>query len=385
MALFFYSQLGEFNMVKKPQPGQGDYGITYSEDENFIMTSTVGQLVLEYHNNRYATYPIGFYKQVSLSGNKFSKMSKIVSEVTGLSEEELKKNVEDYLSDVTADSQPLSVTPAKGLTYERFLALMKQADKLLGGGSNYSRLYMKSNAQIPRTYEQALTEYDDILKKDRLSGAYARLFCDYMGILLAILPVFIAVTRGLRDRRAKAAEVIYSHRASSLTVIAARYLSMLVMMVLPVFLLSIYPLTECIINGNSIGITVDYAAFLKYTLGWLTPTIMVSLSVGVFLTELTESALAILVMGIWWIISLFTGIANMQGGYGLNLIPRHNTLGNYQEFIKGLPTLELNRIAYTVLALLLAAAAVIVYDWKRKGRLNAHGKIFKHRKSKLKA
>jgi hypothetical protein len=385
MALFFFSQMSEFDIIAKPQPGQKDYGITYSEDKNVIMKSTISMLTMEYYNNRYAAYPIGFYKQVTLSGKKFDKMSQIISEATGLSIKELKQMYEDYLSTVNMYSPRITVTPAVDLTYERFQVLMKQADELLGGGSNYSELFMKSNAQVPMTYEGALAEYNEIITKDHLSGAYARLFCDYMGIVLAILPVFIAVTRGLRDKRAKAGEVIYSHRISSFTVIVTRYLSMLVMMVLPVILISAYPLANCMIYGSSTGITIDYLAFLKYILGWLLPTIMVSLSVGVLLTELTETAIAILVQGIWWFISLFMGLVNMQGGYGWNLIPRHNILGNYKEFIESFHTLALNRITYTVLAILLTAAAIAVYDMKRKGKLIVHGKIFTRRKNQPEA
>jgi hypothetical protein len=380
--LFYYSQLGEFQIYEKPLPNQEDYGFKYSEDENVIMNTTVSQLVMEYFNNRYAAYPIGFYKTVTLSGNKFDKMSKIVAEVTGLSEDELKTTVENYLSDVTAASDPIKVAPAENLTYERFLELMKAADKLLGGGSNYSSAFMQSNARVPMTYEDALQVYNKILEKDHLTGAYARLFCDYMGILLAILPVFIAVTRGLRDKRAKASEVIFARKVSSFSIIASRYLAMLVMLLLPVLLLSVNPLLQCISYGKSIGTLVDSLAFIKYILGWLLPTIMVSLSVGVFLSELTETAIAIFVQGIWWFVSLFTGMANMQGGYGWNLIPRHNTLLNYDRYRENFHTLLINRITYASIAIVLIMAALLVYEMKRKGRLILRGKIFTNRKNK---
>jgi hypothetical protein len=384
MVLFYYTQLGEFKIIDEPQPGQEDYGIKYSEDETVIMSSTINRLVLEYVQNNYITYPVGFYKRVTLNDKKQTKMGEITSEVTGLSLTELNETVEKYLGKVTVYSEPISVNPSVSITYERFLQLMKQADKLLGGGSNYSKMFMESNAQVPKTYEDALKEYNEILDKDHFTGAYARLFCDYMGIVLAILPVFIAVTRGLRDRRARASEVIYSRRASSVTVITTRYLAMLVMLILPVILITGYLTIQCITYGNSIGINTDSMAFIKYIFGWLLPTIMVSVSVGVFFTELTETALAILIQGIWWIISIFTGISQMFGGYGWNLVPRHNVLGNYSLFHDNYYQLFLNRITYASIAVLLIIAAIIVYELKRKGKLIVHGKILLHRKSKSK-
>ena len=75
------------------------------------------------------------------------------------------------------------------------------------------------------TYEDAAEAYNTLTEKDRLSGGYARLFSDYMVIFLGILPVFLAVTRGLRDRRAMMQELIYTRRCSSFTVVTSRYLS----------------------------------------------------------------------------------------------------------------------------------------------------------------
>jgi hypothetical protein len=384
MIAFFNSQIGEFQIYERPQPGQEDYGIMYSEDETVIMKTTVGRLAMEFFNNKFISYPIGFYKQVILSGNKYEKMSEIVSEVTGMPEKELKQLVENYLSTVSLYTGSITITTPESLTYERFLKLMKQADKLIGGGSNYSKTFMKSNARVPKTYETALAEYEEIIQKDQVSGAYARLFCDYMGIILAILPVFLAVTRHLRDRRAKISEVFYSRSISSAAVILSRYLSMLAMLLLPVLLLSISPTIQCIVYGNSIHASVDQLAFLKYIFGWLMPTIMVSISVGVFFTEITETAIAILIQGIWWFVSIFTGAVNINGGYDWNFVPRHNTLGDYATYIDNFHILAINRIAYTIIAILLILASIYVYDKKRRGELIARGKILPNRKSKSK-
>ena len=98
--------------------------------------------------------------------------------------------------------EALQAEPLGNLTYERFGELMDEADKILGGGSDYGKEERENSAREPMTYEEALEEYEVLTEKDRLTGGYARLFSDYMVIFLGILPVFLAVTRGLRDRRA---------------------------------------------------------------------------------------------------------------------------------------------------------------------------------------
>jgi hypothetical protein len=363
--------------IEKPKPNQESYGEQYSDDETIIMEATINNLVREYVYNKYATYPIGFYKEVILSGNKYEKMSGILSEVTGLPINEVEKLNETFFLETYE-----GINPPNELTYEHFLELMKKADKILGGGSAYSETFMKSNVRLPVTYEEALEKYNMVLEKDKLTGAFARLFSDYMGIMLGILPVFVAVTRGLRDKRAQVSQVIYAHSISSKNVIFSRYLAMVVMITLPVIILSILPTLQGIYYGKSLGVDVDMFAFIKYIIGWLIPTIMITTSVGVFITELTETAFAILIQGLWWFVSLFMGVGNLVGNYGWNLMPRHNSVGNYKAFIDNLDILVVNRLTYTIVAILILIASVFVYEYKRKGRIEANGKHISNRKSK---
>ena len=206
----FTTQLGEMDIRTEPQKGQADYGYKTSTDEADIMKSTLGALVQEYMRGSYTTYPIGFYKSVTLNEKEEQQIGEIVRETTGISgPEEAEEIVESWYEAQRAaagDSQEimmnnLEIAPAAGLSYDRFTELMDQADAILGGGSSYGETYRSSNAQVPKTYDDAITEYRELTEKDRLTGGYARLFSDYMGIFSGLLPVFLAVTRGLRDRR----------------------------------------------------------------------------------------------------------------------------------------------------------------------------------------
>ncbi len=391
----FTTQLGEMEIDEEPQPGQESYGYRQSEDPDIIMRSTLGQLTEEYVRENYTTYPIGFYKNVTLNEKDDARIGQILEETAGIAGRESAEQVREewYAAQNGQDSadnmenmmyqEPLKVKPADGLTYEHFTELMDEADKILGGGSNYGKEYREKNAQVPMTYEDAVKEYDALIEEDRLTGGYARLFCDYMVIFLGILPVFLAVTRGLRDRRSMMQELIYTRKCSSLTVIVSRYLAMLVMLTLPVLILSLNPLLKCMSYAGKAGIAADTLAFVKYTFGWLFPTIMIVSALGMFLTELTDTAAAVLVQGAWWFIAVFGGVDRLKGGmYGWNLMPRHNTELNWQGFHGGFAQLAANRLFYMAAALLLVALTVFIYSQKRKGRLHIRGKILANRKSK---
>ncbi len=114
-----------------------------------------------------------------------------------------------------------------------------------------------------------MKDYESIINNDKVSRAYARLFSDYMGIVLAILPIFLAVTRVLKDKRAKAAQVIFSKKCSSTVIILSRYLAIISMIIFPLILISITPTLQSIYSADSNGITADYFAFIRAIFGCL--------------------------------------------------------------------------------------------------------------------
>lgn len=387
MVLFFASQMGQMDMEKAPEKGLEDYGVKPSKDKNIIMSATLGMLAGEYAEGRYTTYPIGFVKSVTLGKEEEAKVGEILKEATGLDKEEIEEKIDEFYenSGGIITSRPV-LEPLESLSYGRFEEIMQEVDDMLGGGSSYALDSLGDNGSEPKTYEDAVKEYEELVQKDGYTGGYARLFSDYMVIILGILPVFLAVTRELRDRRANMQELIYVRRSSSMTIIASRYLSMVVMILIPVFALSIQPLASCVTYAKTAGISVDYLAFAKYIAGWLLPTVMVVTALGMLLTELTDTALAVLVQGAWWFVSIFMGAKTMDGGrYGWNLIPRHNTILNYSGYQEGFSQLLSNRILYASLAVIAVSVTAWIYSQKRKGRMNIRGKISANRKSQSNA
>lgn len=353
---FGFTQLGaELDPIEPPQPGHASYGVKYVDDPERIMEGAIASLREEFEANNYPAYPppFRFYKNVKLGDAEQAEMKGIVSQLT--------------------DSRP---------TYERFKELAARADKLIGGGSKYdpSKLYLFGQAD--KTYEEALAEFNVIVDKDRITGALARLFSDYYGIVLGLFPVFVSVALGLKDRQASMRELIYTRRASSRTIVFVRYAAMVAMMLLPVLALAGYATVQT--AGDYAGYDIDRLAFFKYSLGWLLPTLMVSSAVGVLLTELTDTPIAIAVQGLWWFFGLNSGIWHIDGGYGADLLIRHNTVGNTDVFLRNIGVLLVNRIGYALLALALVASAAWIYELKRRGKMNGNGlrlaKILVHRK-----
>lgn len=379
LCLFFFSQMGTITFESKPEPGQeGSYGYKLSDRKEDQMSGTLGLLAESWMQDSFTTAPVGFTKKVTLNEEEKEEIASVLTKDTGLSTEEIQNRYDQWEEENTAKMPDgsmmfldgnFSLEPKEGLDYEEFLKDMDEVCEILGPGSDFTEDHIRQNAMVEMTYEDALKEYENLVEKDGLTGGYARLFCDYMGIILAILPVFVAATREIRDKRASMQELIYTRKASSYTIIFSRYAAICFGMFLPVLLLSFYPLAECIGFAKGKGIDLHPGAFALYSLGWLLPTILVVTALGMFVTELTQTAAGVLVQAAWWFFSVFSGEDSMGGGnYGMNLIPRHNTELNYSGFHAQFSQLVQNRVFYAVLALALVVGAAMVFEARRKGR-----------------
>lgn len=383
LVLFFNSQMGNSTVLNPPQEGQENYynyGFKTDITERDVMETGVGTLAYAYYYDHYVTYPVGYAKNVRISEAEKQEIADIIYDLTGVKADEIEDNIASYFQENDIQTTQYKVPLKDGISYEQFLKDMEQVADILGPGSDYTEDRLWSNVMIPVDYEGAVENYRALTEQDRLTGGYARLFCDYMGIILGILPVFVTATRMLRDKRAQMQELIYSRGASSAVVMETRYAALVFMHMIPVLILSLLPTVSCITAGIE-GVQLDYLAWLKYDLGWLLPMVMIVVAVGMLCTELTETALAVLVQAVWWFMSVMTGASAMNGGrYGWNLIPRHNTELNYEGFAEDFRQLVMNRILYAVLALALLALTIFIYEKKRKGHLRRRGKIFGNHK-----
>lgn len=351
-------------IITVPQQGE-DYGTQQKEEPELIMPAAFSSLYKEFTANEYIAYPIGFYKNVKLNDTDQEKMAEIISTLSGVP-------VDDLLN-----KSNIKVNLSADIFYKKFKECMKQADNLIGGGSNYSENSLLNFSCVKITYEEAVESYNLIASTDKFTGAYARLFCDYIGIILSILPVFIAVAVCLKDRRAKMNDLIYARKISSFKLILSRYFAIIIAVMLPTVILAY--ISNSTIWGQYSGMNLDYFAPLKYAIGWLMPSAMIAVAIGIFFTELTETPIAIAIQGLWWFIDLNAGVSRMGGVHTLfELTPRHNVLGNTQIFLDEFNTLVANRLVMSGAALLFVIATVIIYEQKRRGRFSGYGKIKIH-------
>ena len=350
------------DVITAPKQGE-DYGIQQKEVPELIMPAAFNSLYNEFTANEYIAYPIGFYKNVKLNETDKEKMAEIISTLSGVP-----------VNDLLTSANYIEVTLSDDISCEEFKECMKQADDLIGGGSTYSENNLLNYSYVAITYEEAVTNYNLIVNKDKFTGAYARLFCDYTGIILSILPVFIAVAICLKDKRAKMNDLIYVRKTSSFKLILSRYFDIVISVMLPTVILAY--ISNSTVWGQYSGMALDYLASLKYALGWLMPSVMIATAIGMFFTELTGTPIAIAIQALWWFIDLNVGVGRLRGVHTMfELTPRHNSLGNTQIFLDEFHTLVANRLMIAGTALLLVAVTVIIYEQKRRGKFSGYREI----------
>ena len=390
----------ECPLLSKPSEKDDYFGSKVSEDNpEAIMTGVTRALLSEYEANSYATYPLGYYKAITLSGDEQKQVLGILCEITGLTEEELKNLPDDYFPAVTGtiisfdamnvdkdgnlNMEMGSGTDTKSednkyahfvaqVTYEHFKELMRKMEAIIGEkGSQYSpKMMLTYFGMSEMNYEEALEEYNQTINQDKVTGGFARLFCDYMGLALGLYPVFLVVIIWMKDRMSNVIELVYSRKVSSIKLVLSRYLAVITMVLIPVLLLSLESLVLLMSFGAKNGIQVDCFAYIKYIIWWLLPEVMVVCAIGMFFTLLTDSPIAIVFQFLWWMVD--KGVTGLSGDTKLTtLMIRHNTLRGNEIIQKDLQIICMNRLLMAGIGILFVILSIWVLTFKRKGKINA--------------
>ena len=400
------SQITGGSILAKPEQGADNYGLIKKEVPDKIMCGGTDMLIIEYLNNSYATYPFNYYKEVILSTEEQKEILSIIEEITGLSEEQIKNLPDDYFpsvngniihmggdaaqnqdgsfsfstenSDTLQEEEDYTKHFVAQVSYERFKELMSQAEEIIGDGSYYSMdMLLEYYGQAEMTYDEAINEYNKTIYDDKVSIAFARLFCDYMTRVLGLFPVFIVVVFWLKDRRNKMNELINSKQVETVKLITIRTLAILTAVILPVIILSFESLIPLMEYSAETGIAIDAFAFIKYILWWLLPTVIVVTGLGTFLTILTTTPIAILVQFIWWFIdSAITGLSGDTRLYTLMI--RHNSLNGAELIQRDFNIIWLNRGLMMFVSIVLIYLSIVIYNKKRGGKLDYAYFIQKH-------
>lgn len=189
----------------------------------------------------------------------------------------------------------------------------------------------------------------------------------------------------LKDKRSRMREIIYSKQVSSCKIVLSRYFALVFMMILPVLILGMKDLLPLIFFAKDKGISIDNLAFIKYTLWWILPTLMIVTAVGMSITILTDTPVAIIVQLIWWFYSINS--TGLKGDYStMGLMIRHNSVLNGDIIIQNSNQIMINRIVISLEALVLVLLAIFLYEQKRRGNLDVwakFSKLFSSNKRKL--
>ena len=396
-----YSTVPGGAILAEPDPETGSYGTKSEENPEKIMCGGTDKLIIEYLNNSYATDPVSYYKEVILDEEEQEKILEIIQEITGLNEEQISNLPDDYFprvngniihmesgaetemdiaadigeADVAAEAKDYTKHFISQVTYDRFKELMAEASDIIGPGSNYTRdnllLYY---GQVEMDYEEAVDEYHTTIYDDKVTIAFARLFCDYLSRTLGLYPVFLAVAMWMRDRRCRMQELINVKAIGTAKLIIVRYLALLAAVLIPVFLLSLESLVPLVEFSVETGIEIDLFAFAKYILWWLLPTSMIVLALGMFLTILTRTPVAVIVQLVWWFMD--SSFTELSGDTGLfTLMIRHNLLNGSELIRQDLGIIWMNRGIMAGVAVLLVLLSIVIYEMKRGGKLEQKNKM----------
>lgn len=387
---FYITQFSPDSKDKLSPPVQGleDYGTVAEEVPEILIPAAAEELVTEYLRGYYIAYPIGFLKKVKLSEKKKTQMAEIITEITGITKQELDSFSDfdeggatmmpdgngGYIPVVKEATMP-EINIPDNMTYEHFRKLMRKADKIIGGGSEYSDDNIVSNfSRVPRTYDDALKDYNEVIEKDRITGAYARLFCDYMGIIVSILPVFAAASLANSDRKSRMEQLIYSRKISSAKIVFTRFAALVTMLFIPVIILSFtasFSIMKLYPDSNT-----DFFAVPKMSVCWLLPNILFSSALGMIFTETFSPLIAVFVQGVLWFGSVMSNMGLTGNISRFTLVCRHNSLYDRNSFIDCYNRFIFNRISYTLIALAVIIFTSWIYSMKRKGDFNVIHKNF---------
>lgn len=376
IGVFLFTQLGsDFISLKQPEPGQSDYGIAHTTNKKDIQQQTIYNLLQQYNNESYNTYPLGFLKIVKPSKSDQAVIEKIIEGATGRSINQLNQIQTSHMTSTPAQqfnafTMAEKIPIAKSYTYKHFEKDMTEVEKIIGKGSDFAKNTYLQQSFKKLNYEEANHNFQTTLTKDRVSGAFARMTCDYLGIILALVPVFVAATVVLRDRRSQSQLVIQTKRISSFKLQGTRFLATVLLILLPVIVFSFLPAFQSVYVAQKYQHTGSLFLFYQYILGWLLPTIIAVVGISFLVTTLFNGLVSVLFQLGLWLLSLLVNGRQVVGSIGLNLIPRFNAVGS-RELFEGIFTeLVVNRVFWFALGVICFLISCVIFDLKRRGRIH---------------
>jgi hypothetical protein len=262
-------------------------------------------------------------------------------------------------------------------TLDEYDVFIDKVDKALGGNTVYSPENNFSSIINSRYYDEDIETYNAILKEDKVTNAYGRLFADYMGIAISFFTVFVTAFTLIKDRRYNCDELVYVTRVSSYKYVLSKYLADTVIVSLILFLVTGHATWVFHVFSKITGDPISYTGFFKYSILWIIPTIMFVTSLSYVLQLIFNNGIVpIIAQFFYWMYSMTPVV--QEGIQPTKYFIRFNKIIPYSEFQPFMKEIYLNRILFTIFSLALLFLAIKLWD-KKRGDINS-GSGFKVRK-----
>lgn len=344
------------NYFMKPTITCKDFGESYQIDHHVLMKDVLGTLQMNYQQNTYSTYPFMFLKNVHL--NK-QNQQKIRYEYEKLMKQPIRQ-------------KHLTKADWKGLyqrvSYSQFLKSTRRINKIVGGHSIYqtSQLTTLFASGKKFTYSTALRNYHQKLKADKLTRSFARLFSDYIGIIVMLFSVFPMLLYFTKDTREHSQDVLNVRTLPVWRYLGIKYIVVIGTLYIGILLLSVFPVFQLAKVGQFLNVVVDRLAFVKTISLFVLPTIIFVTSVVLLLSQLFKPIVTLIIsLGL----SLFTmGATDINGYTTWSPLIRFNLADNWVLYNNLKQSIYLNRFCYLALSIVLFFLAVWIKSQKQGGR-----------------
>nr|WP_246566004.1 ABC transporter permease [Tissierella simiarum] len=260
-------------------------------------------------------------------------------------------------------------------TNDEYDVFIDKVDKALGGNTVYSNENNFSSIIRSRYYDEDIELYNAILKEDKVTNAYGRLFADYIGIAISFFTVFITAFTLIKDRRYNTNELIYTTRVSSYKYIIGKYLGDITAAILIVFLVAGHATWMFHDFSKVTGDPISYTAFFKYSILWIFPTIMFVTSLSYVLQLIFDNGIVpIIAQFFYWMYSMTP--LTPEGVQPTKYFIRFNRAVSYSQFQPLIKDIYLNRTLFIIFSLVLLFLAIKIWERKR-GNINSGFKVGK--------
>jgi len=298
---------------------------------------------------------------VYLSGkvNQYVPVSRSVKLTDGQ-----KQELEIFLNNMAPDGNVLNMESTNiQISYQEMIDYMNHLDSELGGNTAFGPNHRTFFRAL--TYDEALIEYDKLRENKYISDAYARLLCDYLGLFAGGFVVFFSAFSLLRDKQSGNQELIYASKIKSIIYVGAKFTGLFIS-IMSIFLsIGIIETFAFLQKAMAYQIPINMFVFIKYIFMWISPTVMFSIALPMFISIIFENSIVPIAVQLSLALFNVFNKANV-GEYGIsNFMIRYNVLDRSGYYNTVAPMIAYNRFFYVGLSLVLVLLTSVIWTIRR--------------------